>query len=183
MARKRKGISTKTRFEVFKRDSFVCQYCGAHPPSAVLHVDHIIAVANGGPNDMDNYVTSCDRCNLGKGARDLSVAPLSLPEKAALVREKEAQLRGYYEVMEARRDRIEEEVWKVVKALDESATKFDRMWLQSIKQFIERLGYHETLDAAEIARAKKPYSMVPRFKYFCGVCWTKIRDLGDGNGA
>lgn len=36
----RKSLSKKTRFEVFKRDSFECQYCGAHPPSTILHVDH-----------------------------------------------------------------------------------------------------------------------------------------------
>ena len=39
---KREQLSAKLRFEVFKRDSFVCQYCGSHPPQVVLHVDHII---------------------------------------------------------------------------------------------------------------------------------------------
>lgn len=35
---KRKSISKKVRFEVFKRDGFSCQYCGATPPGALLHV-------------------------------------------------------------------------------------------------------------------------------------------------
>lgn len=48
MAAPRKAISKKTRFDVFKRDGFTCQYCGAHPPEVVLHIDHIIAVAEGG---------------------------------------------------------------------------------------------------------------------------------------
>ncbi|MFX5785200.1 HNH endonuclease, partial [Acinetobacter baumannii] len=44
----RKNISTKTRFEVFKRDSFKCQYCGRCAPEVILHVDHIHPVSKGG---------------------------------------------------------------------------------------------------------------------------------------
>lgn len=43
----RKAISTRTRFEVFKRDGFKCLYCGRTPPSVLLHVDHIIPVCSG----------------------------------------------------------------------------------------------------------------------------------------
>jgi len=68
----RKNISKKIRFEVFKRDSFTCQYCGDEAPRAVLHVDHINPVAAGGGNEIVNLVTSCSQCNLGKGARKLS---------------------------------------------------------------------------------------------------------------
>jgi 5-methylcytosine-specific restriction endonuclease McrA len=49
---KRKSISKKARFEVFKRDAFSCQYCGAHPPDSILHVDHIVPVALGGGNEI-----------------------------------------------------------------------------------------------------------------------------------
>lgn len=176
----RKAISAKKRFDIFKRDGFVCTYCGGHPPNVVLHIDHIVAVARGGHGGDDNLTTACDRCNLGKGAGDLSVAPMSLPEKAAMVREKEAQLRGYYEVMEAARNRLEQEAWQIVAAFDETKDRFPRDWLQSIKRFIERLGFHETLDAMDIARTKQPYYENPRFKYFCGICWKKITDLEGG---
>ena len=44
----RKAISKKIRFEIFKRDSFKCQYCGKSAPDAILHIDHIIPVAEGG---------------------------------------------------------------------------------------------------------------------------------------
>lgn len=63
---KRKNIPKKIRFEVFKRDKFTCQYCGAKAPDAVLHVDHIHPVSKGGTNDIMNLVTSCDSCNGGK---------------------------------------------------------------------------------------------------------------------
>lgn len=68
----RKTISKKIRFEVFKRDSFTCQYCGRMAPDIVLEVDHINAVANGGENDVMNLITSCFDCNRGKGKRKLS---------------------------------------------------------------------------------------------------------------
>lgn len=47
----RRNVSKRTRFEIFKRDGFACQYCGAHPPSVLLHVDHILAPRrrDGGP--------------------------------------------------------------------------------------------------------------------------------------
>lgn len=73
MARaKRKTLSQKTRFEVFKRDSFTCQYCGRKAPDVVLQVDHIDPVANGGTNDIFNLVTSCVECNQGKSDRKIS---------------------------------------------------------------------------------------------------------------
>lgn len=69
---KRKAMSKKLRFEVFKRDGFKCMYCGAEAPKAVLHVDHVNPVAKGGGNDLLNLVTACDECNAGKSARLLS---------------------------------------------------------------------------------------------------------------
>jgi hypothetical protein len=68
----RQAISKSVRFEVFKRDSFRCQYCGSEAPTAVLHIDHIEAVANGGTNDITNLITACSSCNLGKSDKPLS---------------------------------------------------------------------------------------------------------------
>jgi 5-methylcytosine-specific restriction endonuclease McrA len=68
---KRPSISKRLRFEVFKRDSFTCQYCGKSAPEVVLHIDHISPVAGGGDSDIMNLITSCVSCNLGKGARQL----------------------------------------------------------------------------------------------------------------
>jgi hypothetical protein len=68
----RTPITKSVRFEVFKRDSFACQYCGAAAPSALLHVDHIQPVAKGGTNELFNLVTACEGCNQGKSDRLLS---------------------------------------------------------------------------------------------------------------
>lgn len=67
----RRAISKSVRFEVFKRDSFTCQYCGSKAPDVVLHVDHLVPVSAGGENDLMNLITSCEGCNLGKSDKFL----------------------------------------------------------------------------------------------------------------
>src|SRR5690606_26635672 len=75
----RKPLSKKIRFEVFKRDSFTCQYCGAKAPECILEVDHINPVSNGGKNEILNLITSCFNCNRGK--RDKKISDGSIVEK------------------------------------------------------------------------------------------------------
>jgi 5-methylcytosine-specific restriction endonuclease McrA len=64
----RVGVTPSVRFAVFRRDGFRCTYCGAGPSNDRLTVDHVIAVANGGTDDLSNLVTACQTCNIGKGA-------------------------------------------------------------------------------------------------------------------
>ena len=55
------------RFDVFHRDGFRCTYCGKGPGDGVkLHADHVIPKSKGGPDSLDNLVTSCQACNIGK---------------------------------------------------------------------------------------------------------------------
>jgi 5-methylcytosine-specific restriction endonuclease McrA len=68
----RKSLSKSLRFEIFKRDSFTCQYCGGKAPEVLLHVDHIEPVSKGGGNDLLNLITSCEPCNAGKSDRRLA---------------------------------------------------------------------------------------------------------------
>ena len=174
---RRRSFSAKARFEIFKRDKFCCQYCGAHPPDAVLEIDHITAVANGGGNDPDNLITACWKCNRGKSSRKLTNVPRSLEEQAAEVAEREKQLRGYHDVMQSRRDRIEDESWRVARVLRASAEAgFRTEWLASIKMFLGKLSFHDVLEAMELADARFPYSESRAFKYFCGICWNKVRE-------
>ncbi len=65
------AVRKKDRFEVFKRDSFTCQYCGREAPEVVLQADHIHPKSKGGSDDISNLVTSCWDCNIGKGDRKL----------------------------------------------------------------------------------------------------------------
>ncbi|MBV6633514.1 MAG: HNH endonuclease [Alphaproteobacteria bacterium] len=56
-----------TRFNVFLRDRFICQYCGGKFPTQELTFDHVIPRSKGGKTSWENVVTSCGRCNLAKG--------------------------------------------------------------------------------------------------------------------
>ena len=91
----REVIPKRLRLEVFKRDSFKCQYCGRSAPEVLLHVDHLTPVAAGGTTDLLNLITSCESCNLGKGDRLLS-------DQSAV-----AKSRVQLEELQARREQLE----------------------------------------------------------------------------
>jgi 5-methylcytosine-specific restriction endonuclease McrA len=55
-----------TRFNVFLRDSFECQYCG---DADDLTFDHVLPKSRGGVTSWENVVTACAPCNLRKGGR------------------------------------------------------------------------------------------------------------------
>ena len=58
-----------TRFNVFLRDRFACQYCGDTPGTSELTFDHVIPRSRGGQTSWDNVVAACSDCNLIKGNR------------------------------------------------------------------------------------------------------------------
>jgi len=173
----RKPLGKKLRFEVFKRDGFTCIYCGGQPPKVVLHCDHVVAVANDGTNDIDNLVTACDACNLGKGARELTSIPPTLEEKAAILEEREAQITAFNELLAAKVDRIEQTAWIVADVLIDSWGEdgIRKDWFASIKRFVESLPLDELLDAANRAVSRQPHNKNACFAYFCGICWRKIK--------
>ena len=53
-----------TRFNVFLRDRFSCQYCGDRDD---LTFDHILPRSRGGHTTWANVVAACSPCNLRKG--------------------------------------------------------------------------------------------------------------------
>lgn len=66
--------------EIFRRDQYSCQYCGARPARPTL--DHVIPRHLGGEHTWENLVTACPTCNLKKGGRTLEQAgmnPLTHP--------------------------------------------------------------------------------------------------------
>lgn len=94
---KRKNISKKIRFEVFKRDKFTCQYCGKKSPDIILEIDHIDPVSKGGNNDILNLLTSCKECNSGK--RDIKLNDSSVIEKQRKQLEEIQERREQMEMM------------------------------------------------------------------------------------
>jgi hypothetical protein len=68
----RKTIPLKDRWVVLKRDNYTCTKCGASPSSdhrVESEVDHVIPIARGGGNAIENLQTLCKKCNQGKKDR------------------------------------------------------------------------------------------------------------------
>lgn len=174
----RKAISTRTRFEVFKRDGFKCLYCGRSPPAVLLHVDHIIPVCGGGDNSRDNLATSCDKCNLGKSGVSLTAVPKSLQDRAAESIEREKQVKALAKALLAEKTRVERDAWEVA---DLFVAHFQldgirKDWFQSIVGFVQRMPAPEVVASMQIALGKRGHSSRDyAFRYFCGVCWGKIK--------
>jgi 5-methylcytosine-specific restriction endonuclease McrA len=53
-----------SRQNIFKRDGFRCQYCGAGDN---LTLDHVVPKSRGGSSDWGNLITACKNCNSKKG--------------------------------------------------------------------------------------------------------------------
>ena len=104
-ARKRKAISKTLQVQVFRRDHWLCRWCGrpvvfapalkylekfvrstGYTGHLAYHdarwrrdnaplldhlgavIDHVEAHARGGANSKENFVTSCNKCNMRKNA-------------------------------------------------------------------------------------------------------------------
>ncbi len=73
-----------TRFNVFLRDGFSCQYCGDDFPAHDLTFDHVIPRSRGGRTSWDNVVTACSGCNMRKGnhlPREIRMFPIHKPHQ------------------------------------------------------------------------------------------------------
>lgn len=68
-----------TRFNVFLRDKFSCQYCGERDE---LTFDHVVPRSKGGQTTWENVVAACSPCNLTKGdklPRQVNMFPRQKP--------------------------------------------------------------------------------------------------------
>lgn len=184
MAGKRKALGKKTRFEVFKRDEFTCQYCGRTPPQAILQCDHIVPVASGGSNHEGNLVTSCRDCNLGKGANSLASAPRAIGDQIAERKERSEQVASYNEFLVSERERTDAAIQRIgqywyEQFVENSTYVFGSARATSIRVFLQQLPEAEILDSVDVAMSRFfPSGMNDdrTFKYFCGVCWRKVRE-------
>jgi len=67
-----------TRFNVFLRDGFRCQYSGIRLPAEQLTFDHVQPRAQGGRTSWENVVTASAEMNLLKGNRTPEEARMRL---------------------------------------------------------------------------------------------------------
>ena len=75
--RKRKKVAF-TRYHVFLRDEFTCQYCGERFPAKELTFDHVVPRSKGGTSSWTNIVAACGRDNLRKANLTLRQAGMKL---------------------------------------------------------------------------------------------------------
>lgn len=91
------------RGNIFLRDDFTCQFCGAKPPVSQLTLDHVKPKSHGGKSNWNNISTACKTCNSKKG-NDAKIVPKKMPWKPS-----------YYELAAKRRKfpiRIRDEFWQ-----------------------------------------------------------------------
>lgn len=172
------SVSKKVRFEVFKRDGFQCQYCGATPPKVTLEADHIQPKSKGGEDNTDNLITSCFSCNRGKSNIELSNIPQSISEKSELIQEKENQYKEYKKLLsnvKRRKTREANKINLIFEEFFEDRTLTDKFKKGSVVKFIDKLGYDEVEEAAYSAFSRMRNSG-DGVSYFCGICWNKIKN-------
>lgn len=63
---------------LFRRDGYLCLYCGAQFPPHELSRDHIRPLSQGGQDDWNNVVAACKRCNHHKAAQTPEEAGMEL---------------------------------------------------------------------------------------------------------
>jgi 5-methylcytosine-specific restriction endonuclease McrA len=65
-----------SRYEIFNRDKYTCQYCGLQ--SRHLTLDHVIPRYRGGQHTWENVVSACVACNRKKAGRTPREANMKL---------------------------------------------------------------------------------------------------------
>jgi hypothetical protein len=173
----RKQISKRTRFEVFKRDNFTCQYCSAKPPKVPLEVDHIIPVSKKGTNEMINLITACFDCNRGKSNIELADAPASIIDTMERKRIAQQQYLDYKKVLKKDKNILESDINEVESVYSNSFNRYEftERFRLTVGKFIKEIGFVEVEDAMIVACNKIYYHEDKALKYFCGICWNKIK--------
>ena len=175
------SLSKKIRFEVFKRDNFTCGYCGKQPPDIVLEVDHITPLSKGGDDDINNLITSCFDCNRGKSNIKLSSITPQIKENLEVLKLKEEQLKEYKKFILTHRKRIKNDVGKVEKEFQVffNNAGFSESFKVSVGMFLKYFSVDRLIENIQIAcsRVDDPHGAI---KYFCGICWTNIKEKNIG---
>lgn len=154
----RENISKAIRFEVFKRDKFKCQYCGASAPEVLLQIDHIQPVAKGGTNEILNLITACFECNNGKRDKLLSDDTKITKQKQQLeqLQERREQLEMMMEWHQGLKDLDEATIQKLKEYWEDLANGYtiNNNGIRSIKNLIKKFDFNEILKAMDTAASQ-----------------------------
>lgn len=73
-----RGTPTLTNTQLFRRDDYMCLYCGDVLPPSLLTRDHVVPVSAGGRDTWENVVTACRPCNHRKDDHALEAVGMRL---------------------------------------------------------------------------------------------------------
>lgn len=178
------AVSKRLRYEILRRDNHACRYCGSCAPDAKLTIDHVVPVALGGSDEATNLVTACADCNAGKTS--------SSPD-APIVDDVSADALRWAAAMEEAAERQ----YVTAEARDEQLADFFAMWTgwtlgepdkhvplpsdwsRSLDTFCDRGCTHDEYDRAISIAMRARVRHEDRFRYFCGVIWSMLRERVD----
>lgn len=150
-----------------------------------LHVDHILPVCQGGTNDIENLITACSDCNLGKSGRTISQAAPTEEDRLRLAQERNEQLAALETARQASqaRERLRQEIvnfW------------CDQTWrdhihgptLDVIFRYVEEFGVSTVFEWIEIAARRFPSGSDQKLgKYISGIRNRILRQRGSEGDA
>lgn len=148
----------------------------------MLEVDHILPRCEGGIDDAGNLVTSCAECNRGKAGVLLGHAMPQIDELEVLATvqeslERRARMAEGLAAAKLEREAIDEIEDVITRDYEADVGELPNRGSLSLRRFAAKLPLHEIEDAIlhTAIAAKHHWSDYRRFRYFCGVCWRKIR--------
>lgn len=177
------AVSKRLRMEIFRRDNHTCRYCGAKAPNAEITIDHVVPTALGGSDDPSNLVTACADCNNGK---------TSVPPDAATVKQvsedafrwAEAQKRAAAAMASnlqqvlVQRERFEKEWNDWTWDYGKETFPLPSGWEDSIGRLLQSgLSMDMLLECMAVSMRTSSVKVGNKFRYMCGVAWSKVKDL------
>lgn len=179
-------VSKRLRYEILRRDNHACRYCGASAPNVPLVVDHVLPVALGGQDDSSNLLTACRDCNAGKSSS--SPDSTLVEEVAQRAIDWAAAMRQVAEERAAERlsrdyaRRAVSDMWNGWTWTDYTGERHNfemaSDWKSSVDSFYAAGlwfdDFEELIEAAMTCKTTKD-----KWRYFCGCCWTRIRQIQD----
>jgi len=179
------AVSKRLRYEILRRDSHTCRYCGASAPDVQLRVDHVTPVALGGSDEPGNLVTSCEPCNSGKSSATVDSAVVAdvngdALRWAAAMKQAAEDLRDQQRPKLAYRETFKEswcgwtreDGWKTVRM------ELPEGWKASLDAFYEAgLPREVWPDIVEKAMTNPTVKVDNTFRYACGIAWRMIKEL------
>lgn len=176
------SVSKRLRYEILRRDSHACRYCGSSAPEATLTVDHVVPVTLGGSDDPSNLVTACKDCNSGKSASNPNADLVAGVADDALrwARAQHLAAEQMLENLEARNGlRAQFKArWDMWQSGDGKPVTLPNQWGASVDRFLSLgLPMPVLLDCIDKSMHNKRIRYEDLFRYMCGIAWKRIEEL------